>query len=33
MKREDEWLKREDESGWFLYLTAVGRAALEDKDA
>jgi hypothetical protein len=28
-----EWLKREDESGWFLYLTAVGRAALEGKNA
>jgi hypothetical protein len=26
-----EWLKREDESGWFLYLTAAGRAALEGK--
>ncbi|HEY7428853.1 MAG TPA: protein kinase [Gemmataceae bacterium] len=26
-----EWLKREDESGWFLYLTAAGRAALDAK--
>jgi hypothetical protein len=24
-----EWVKREDESRWFLYLTAAGRAALD----
>jgi len=28
-----EWLKREDEAGWFLCLTAAGRAALDAESA
>jgi TPR repeat protein len=28
-----EWLKREDQPGWFLFLTAAGRAALENERA
>jgi hypothetical protein len=28
-----EWVKKEDESGWFLYLTAAGPAALDDTNS